>query len=160
MPVPPPRPAAVEVAAGDRKRTEYSTIRASPRRYDDRVTATVAIIVVDLMFQSRIRMAAEGLGLEARIADNTAAADIAIAAHPEIAVVDLHAAGIDALAMVRSARAAGAKVLVFGRHTEPSILRSARNAGADAVVARSQLVDELPQLLRSLLPGEEAAEPR
>jgi DNA-binding NarL/FixJ family response regulator len=117
------------------------------------VAATVAIIVIDLMFQSRIRMAAEALGLEALIADSAAAANIAIAARPGIVVVDLHAVGIDAPSMVRSAKAAGANVLAFGRHTEPSILRAARNAGADAVVARSQLVEELPQLLRSLLPG-------
>jgi DNA-binding NarL/FixJ family response regulator len=124
------------------------------------VAATVAIIVVDLMFQSRIRMAAEALGLDARIADGAADANVAIAAHPDIAVVDLHAAGIDAPSVIRSAKAAGATVLAFGRHTEPSILRSARDAGADAVVARSQLVEELPQLLRSLLPGDAAPEVR
>ena len=123
------------------------------------MTATVAIIVIDLMFQSRIRIAAEALGMRTQIADTTAAARTAIAARPDIAVVDLHAAGIDAPAIIRSAKAAGANVLAFGRHTEPAVLRAARAAGADAVVPRSQLVVALPQLLRSLLPGAAAAEP-
>ena len=120
--------------------------------------ATVAIIVIDLMFQSRIRAAAEVLGLDTRIADSTTAANIAIAAHPDLVVIDLHAADIDAPSTIRFAKAAGANVLAFGRHTEPATLRSAREAGADAVVARSQLVDELPDLLRKLLPPERPPE--
>ena len=131
-----------------------STIRHAPRRYDACVGATVAIIVVDLMFQSRIRAAAEALGLDTRIADSATTANIAIAAHPDVVVIDLHAAGIDAPSTIRFAKAGGANVLGFGRHTEPATLRAARDAGADAVVARSQLVEELPELLRSLSPSE------
>ena len=153
MPVPPPRLAGDRAAGATSGRTEYSTMGGSRRRYDGEMTGTVAIIVVDLMFQSRVRMAAEALGLATRIADSAEAADGVLAERPEIAVIDLHAAGIDAPSTVRAAKAAGARVLAFGRHTEPSILRAAREAGADAVVARSQLVEELPALLRSLLPG-------
>ncbi len=121
------------------------------------MTATVAIIVADLMFQSRIRLAAQALGLETTIGDSATAAGLAIAAHPEIAVVDLHAPGIDAPALIRSAKDAGARVLAFGRHTEPAVLRAAREAGADAVVARSQLVEELPKLLEALQSREGSA---
>jgi DNA-binding NarL/FixJ family response regulator len=116
------------------------------------VSATVAIVVVDLMFQSRIRAAAEALGLDARIADSATAANVAISAHPDLVVIDLHAAGIDAPSTIRYAKASGANVLAFGSHTEPATLRAAREAGANAVVARSQLVEELPELLASLLP--------
>jgi len=120
---------------------------------------TIAIVVSDLMFQSRIRAAAEALGLEVRIADTAEAAASAVAGHPDIVVIDLHAAGIDATATIRAAKAAGARVLAFGRHTEPQTLRAARDAGADSVVARSQLVDELPELLRALV-GPENLETR
>ena len=112
---------------------------------------TIAIVVVDLMFQSRIRAAADALGFDARIADTADAAASAIDARPDLVVIDLHAAGIDAAGTIRTAKGAGARVLAFGRHTEPQILRAAREAGADAGVARSQLVDELPQLLQALL---------
>ena len=112
---------------------------------------TIAIVVVDLMFQSRIRAAADALGFEAQIADTAAAAASAIAARPDVVVIDLHTPLIDAAATIRAAKDGGARVLAFGRHTEPRILRAAREAGADAVVARSQLVEELPQLLQTLL---------
>ncbi len=115
------------------------------------MSATVAIIVVDLMFQSRIRAAVEQLGMEPRIADVAPAANSAVAAHPALVVIDLHAAGIDVPSVILAAKDGGSKVLAFGRHTEPAILRAAREAGADSVVARSQLVEELPDLLRRLV---------
>lgn len=115
------------------------------------MSATVAIIVVDLMFQSRIQAAVEQLGMEPRVADVPPAANIAVAAHPRLVVIDLHAAGIDVPGVIRAAKGGGSKVLAFGRHTEPATLRAAREAGADSVVARSQLVEELPELLRRLV---------
>ena len=108
------------------------------------------IVVVDLLFQSRIRAAADALGLDARVADSAAASHVAIAASPALVVIDLDAAGIDVPATIRAAREAGAKVLAFGRHTEALALRAAREAGADPVVARSQLAEELPELLAGL----------
>ena len=103
------------------------------------------------MFQPTIARAAERLGLDARVADTVESVEAGIAGGPAIAVVDLHAAGIDALATIRDAVAAGARVLAFGRHTEPVTLRAARDAGATSVVPRSQLVEELPSLLAALL---------
>jgi DNA-binding NarL/FixJ family response regulator len=110
----------------------------------------MVIVVVDLLFQSRIHAAAEALGLDARVADSAAAAHVAIAAAPTLVVIDVDAAGIDTPSAIHAAKAAGAKVLAFGRHTEPGALRSARDAGADVVVARSQLAEELPELLAGL----------
>ena len=104
-------------------------------RYDHRMTQTVAIAVSDLLFQSRIDAAARALGLAPCIADSAGALA------PTAAITD--------------AKAAGARVLAFGRHTEPATLRAARDAGADLVVPRSQLAEELPELLRSLLAAQE-----
>jgi DNA-binding NarL/FixJ family response regulator len=114
------------------------------------MNATVVIVVIDLLFQSRIRAAAEALGLDVRVADTPAGTDAAIAAAATLVVIDVDAAGIDTPSAIRAAKAAGAKVLAFGRHTEPLSLRSARDAGADVVVARSQLAEELPELLAGL----------
>ena len=113
--------------------------------------ATIAIIVADLMFQSRIREAVAALGHEPLLADDAATLDVALAAQPAVAVIDLHIADLDAPDAVARSKAAGARVLAFGRHTEPQTLRAARSAGADTVVARSQLVDELPHLIEALL---------
>lgn len=110
----------------------------------------MVIVVVDLLFQSRIHAAAEALGFGVRIGDTPASVEAAIAATPALVVIDVDAAGIDTPPAIRAAKAAGAKVLAFGRHTEPGALRSARDAGADVVVARSQLAEELPELLAGL----------
>jgi DNA-binding NarL/FixJ family response regulator len=103
------------------------------------------------MFQARIADAIRALGGEPLIADGEAAAADALAEAPVAAVVDLHERSLDATAAVATLTAAGVRVLAFGRHTEPGMLRAARDAGAEAAVARSQLVEELPELLRELL---------
>lgn len=120
-------------------------------RYDHRMTQAIVIAVSDLMFQSRIDAAARSLGLEPRIVDSRDALADALAAFPAIVVIDLHERTFDPTAAITGAKAAGARVLAFGRHTEPATLRAARDAGADIVVPRSQLAEELPELLRSLL---------
>ena len=79
-----------------------------------------------------------------------------IASAPALVVVDIHAAGIDANAVIAAAREAGVPVLAFGRHTSAGDLRAAREAGADKVVPRSQLVEELPQLIADLVAGRAA----
>jgi DNA-binding NarL/FixJ family response regulator len=117
----------------------------------------IAIVVSDLLFQSRIAAAVARLGHEATVADSAATVAAALAARPALAIIDLHERNLDALAAVRSAKAAGARVLAFGRHTEPLTLRAARDAGADLVVPRSQLSQELPQLIESLLSAQEPA---
>jgi DNA-binding NarL/FixJ family response regulator len=104
------------------------------------------------MFQPRIEAVARDLGFETEVADSSLAARDALARRPALVVVDLHAAGLEAETVIRGARAMGARVLAFGRHTEPGTLRAARQAGADLAVPRSQLVEEMPQLIRGLIP--------
>ena len=116
--------------------------------------STILIVVADLMFQSRIEIAARDAGATARIADTAAALDAALTGDgeaPVAVVVDLHITGVDASDAIRRAEAAGARVLAFGRHTEPATLRAARDAGADTVVPRSTIAEELPALLAALL---------
>jgi DNA-binding NarL/FixJ family response regulator len=115
----------------------------------------VAVLVVpDLMFQPRIEAALRGLGVRAEAVASAPSLDAALSGGPALAVIDLHAAGFDALDAVRRAHAAAVPVLAFGRHTEPATLRAAREAGAQVVVPRSQLVEELPRLIAEAMDGE------
>ncbi len=123
------------------------------------MSRTIAIAVSELIFQSRIRAAAQALGLGVAIADTPVAADAALAAGPALVVVDLQERNIDPLAVIEAAKRAGAAVLAFGRHTDVASLRAARAAGADTVVPRSQLAAELPALLASLLTAADRAQP-
>ena len=117
------------------------------------------IAVPDLMFQPRVEAAARGLGFETAIADDVLTARDALARRPALVIVDLHAATLDAETVIRAAKLVGAAVLAFGRHTEPETLRAARQAGADLAVARSQLVDDLPDLISRLTGTELPTDP-
>ena len=81
--------------------------------YDHRMTQSIAIVVSDLMFQSRIDAAIRSLGLEPRIADSADALAEALAAFPAIAVIDLHERALDPTAAISDAKAAGARILAF-----------------------------------------------
>ena len=55
----------------------------------------------------------------------------------DVVVVDLSVAGaVDGIAALRAA-GSGARVVAYGRHTNADVLRDAREAGADRVLARS-----------------------
>ena len=71
----------------------------------------------------------------------------------QLLVIDLQAAGFDTIALIRAAHDRGAKVLAFGRHTDAATLRNAREAGADMAVARSQIAEDLRELIDQLLVG-------
>jgi DNA-binding response OmpR family regulator len=115
------------------------------------VNGTAVIAVSDLMFQPQIVAAASRAGLATRVADSPASWDEAIGDEVVLVVVDLQNGALDAPAVIADARTRGAKVLAFGRHTEAASMRAARAAGADSVVARSQLAEELPQLIEALI---------
>ena len=103
------------------------------------------------MFQSRIRAAADAAGIASRVADSEDALHVSLAAGTSAAVVDIHDRSFDAMDAIRNATTQGATVLAFGRHTEPALLRAARDAGATIVVPRSQLVEDLPGLLERII---------
>jgi hypothetical protein len=65
-------------------------------------------------------------------------------------VIDLHVAVLDWKQAVAAAQDRGVPVLAFGRHTEPQLLRVAREAGCRRVVPRSTFVEELPRLIEQV----------
>ncbi len=113
-------------------------------------TGTIVAIVTDLLFQSRLEAQARALGFEVTVVDAPEAVRPALAATAALAVLDLHVAGIDWREAVALAQELGVPVLAFGRHTEPQLLRSAREAGCAKVIPRSTFVEALPQLIEEL----------
>jgi hypothetical protein len=105
------------------------------------------------MFEPRISGAASVLTMPSRSVRSAEEFESALPSASG-AVIDLHDRNIDALEAIGLASRAGVPVLAFGRHTEPALLRAARDAGALMVVPRSQLVEELPQLLEQLARAE------
>jgi DNA-binding NarL/FixJ family response regulator len=113
----------------------------------------VAVVVSDLMFQARITDAIRARGENAVVADDAGSLARAVSAGPSGAVVDVHERALDPLEAIRGLAAGGVPVLAFGRHTDPERLRASRDAGAVKVVARSDLVERLGDLLEDLLSG-------
>ena len=110
---------------------------------------TVLIVVSDLMFYARIESVVRALGMTSANTDAPRALS-AMSPVPALVVIDLHESSGDPIPVISAAKAAGSRVLAFGRHTDARALRAARDAGADRVVPRSQLVEELPALVAEL----------
>ena len=107
----------------------------------------VIALVTDLMFSSNIEATLGGAGYDVEVAESLQGLERALAHGETHAVVlDLHA-GVDAEDVVRAAAERPTPVLAFGRHTEPALLRSAREAGCVAAVARSTFVAEMVALV-------------
>ena len=112
---------------------------------------TVAALVDDLMFLSRIREAAKGHGLEVkgtRTAEDTAAAAVDGA---RMVFLDLDSARLPvagALAALRANEAlAGLPIVGFFSHVEAARGRAAADAGCTLVLPRSAFVQRLDGLL-------------
>jgi hypothetical protein len=102
--------------------------------------ARVLAVVPDLMLSSRV---AEGLGAAGHEVKVVTALPDAVDA--EVIVGDLDAVDGAALA------AAGPPTLGFYSHVDLDTRRAAEAAGVDAVVPRSRMARELPQLVEGLL---------
>jgi CheY-like chemotaxis protein len=112
---------------------------------------TIIAVVDDLMFQSRLEQPVRDLGYAFAAVDSEAELSAALERGAALAVIDLHVRGIEWQRAVALAKERDLPVLAFGRHTEAQLLRDARDAGCDRVVARSQLVEEFAELVRELV---------
>lgn len=106
--------------------------------------AQVVHLSDDLIFASRVAGVARDLGLSCATVRTTAAL-AAAAAGASCVIVDLANPGL-ALAEMLAALPQGRRphVVGYGPHVETALLRAARAAGCDVVLARSQFADELP----------------
>ncbi len=116
----------------------------------DSGTHSVIALPADLVFASRIRTTAQQAGVSALVVRTEAEFEEALQSEPRaLALIDLDARKVDAPALIRRLRAAGAqnRIIAFGSHVATESLKAAREAGADRVMARSAFVRELPLLL-------------
>jgi DNA-binding response OmpR family regulator len=100
----------------------------------------------DLFFLAPIRTAVSNRGAELVWAQDAARARESLAA-AALVILDLNAKPLQPLALIEAAKAAGVPVLAFVPHVQVDLRQQALDAGADAVVARSTFVSQLPELL-------------
>jgi hypothetical protein len=107
------------------------------------------VAVRDLLFRSKIRAAAERLGVPVRFVPRLTPLSEAVRELGEgTLLADLSEPGV--LDEVRAAkRAGGVRVLGFLGHLEVGLARAAEEAGVDEVLSRGELVRRLDEILRA-----------
>jgi hypothetical protein len=118
--------------------------------------AQIVSLTADLMFASNIEATLARAGHAVRTVEDLTALETALEEHPAaLVILDLHA-GFDAADVVAiasghalgpDAARAPVPVLAFGRHTEPALLRHARDSGCAEAVARSTFVEGMVGLV-------------
>jgi hypothetical protein len=112
----------------------------------------VLLLVRDLMFMARVTGTARELGVPVKVVRDPAKLSGEAGAQGGRLIVDLNLEGaIEAAAEWKGAT--GGSVAGFVSHVDTETIRRAREAGIDRVMARSQFVQVLPELLSSPSPS-------
>jgi CheY-like chemotaxis protein len=113
----------------------------------------VLLVSGDLLFGSRVRAAAESLGMSCRMAPAGVSALTQLAeARWQVVLVDLETPGLSLPQLLqRAAAACRAGVIAYAPHVRHGVLESARQAGCPVVLTRGQFDAQLPELLAGAL---------
>ena len=114
---------------------------------------TAVVLVEDLVFSSKLRVAAQATGAVAYVTDEPAELlRQARAGAATLFLVDLNFARADALSLVAQVRAMtaprGVPIIGFLSHVQVERAQQALQAGCTAAMPRSAFVRHLPALLR------------
>ena len=112
----------------------------------------ILAILDDLMFSSKIKTAATGLGVPVTFVRSSAAALAEMRrSAPSLVILDLNNPRADPLGAVRSMKddpaLAAIPTVGFVSHVQTDLIEAARQAGVTQVMARSAFTDQLPELL-------------
>ena len=112
----------------------------------------VLAIVDDLMFSSKIRTAADQLGIYVTFARSKDAALAAVReAAPSLVILDLNSSRTDPLGTVATLKADATTVAIrtvgYVSHVQTDVIEAARQAGVDEVMARSAFTARLAEIL-------------
>ncbi|HEX5068624.1 MAG TPA: hypothetical protein VFV78_00305 [Vicinamibacterales bacterium] len=115
----------------------------------------VMVGVDDLLFQSRIRAAAQSIAAPIRFLRQHDALLTAVReGRPSLVILDLDCDAIHPIAVIREIRSdpelTGIPVVGYASHVHAERLQAARDAGCDRVMARSGFVAALPNLIGSV----------
>ena len=117
----------------------------------------ILVAVDDLLFSSKIRATARGVGVEVTFARTPA--DILSQARslkPALVIFDINCAKADPINTVAALKADPQLKTIptagFVSHVDTALIAAARGAGMDEVMARSTFVANLPQILTGLEP--------
>jgi DNA-binding NtrC family response regulator len=105
----------------------------------------------DLFFVTKITTTLKHAGYTIRTARTLDTFTPGLAEHPDIALVNTAARGVDWRAGIAAAREADVPVIAFGSHVDLETQAEARKAGATRVIANSKLATDLPGIVERAL---------
>lgn len=115
--------------------------------------------VTDLFFVGKIRSTAQAVGATLRVARSVDELRAALAAAtPDVVMIDMDVQGADPTDAIRTAKehADRPHVVAFLSHVRADQAEAARQAGADAVMARSAFSARLPEIVGAAAAGIDA----
>ena len=132
------------------RETSIDILPFSPNRFAAHQKSRTLALIRDILFRSRIDATAQALGREVAYApDLPRALQRCAEIRPTIVVVDLSDGAfppLDTCAKIRAA-APNARLIGFASHVDVKTLTTARNAGFDATLSRSEFSARLAELL-------------
>jgi CheY-like chemotaxis protein len=111
---------------------------------------SIAAVVTDLIFGTKISSSAKSLGIELKIIRSMDKLDDRLSsAADSFVLIDLNADGVDVIEAIRRCKAAThrPRTIAYVSHVQTELIERARQAGADEVMARSAFVARLPAVL-------------
>ena len=116
------------------------------------MSRTVIAVVDDMFFASKIRAAAEAMGVEIGFPRSLEALiEKARESAPQLILVDLHNQKLDPVALAKELKAnqelGGIQLVGFFSHVETELRQNALAAGYDLVLPRSVFSRDLPTIL-------------
>jgi CheY-like chemotaxis protein len=113
---------------------------------------TILAVLDDLFFTVKISEAAKRAGLPVEFVKSTKDALDKAQAHPPVIILDLNCASLDPLKLIEqlksNAALKGIRLIGYVSHVQAELIRKARAAGCDMVLARSAFSKDLPQILK------------
>jgi CheY-like chemotaxis protein len=112
--------------------------------------ATVLAVLDDLFFQVKIADAAKRAGLQLAVVKTEEALFQALEHLPVVLLIDLNCRAADPIRVVTALKAGPHRelpVIAYVSHVESELIKRAREAGCDTVLARSAFSADLPQIL-------------
>ncbi len=109
----------------------------------------VAILIRDLIFETKIKSTAQSLGIGAKVVRGVSELERLWSEHAiRLLIVDLNTSQNEACEAIRTAKArSGVRTIAFVSHVDVEPARLAAEAGADEVLPRSRFTTQLPELL-------------
>ena len=117
---------------------------------------TIAALVPDLIFATKIASTARSLGVEvANVRTLDQLTERLSCNHDALVLIDLEAPDLDPIHAIELCKQSEhqPRTIAFGSHVRTDLIGAARRAGADEVLARSGFVGRLPSMLQSVSSG-------